>query len=220
MKKCKQYVLSVAGYNEKWYFEHLKKLINNSDESKFRVQFDIKIEKSPISRMKSLKRPVFGNEKITVFHIADYESNEEFHQNEFFKMLGELKTINTKKSNYRFDLGYTNFAFELWLILHKKYNFAQMIHRKHYIDPINRAYGTNFIRMKENKHKEPFDKLLTQIDLHDVKVAIENAKTIRPTLLSIGCKIDKHKGFHYFRENPDLTINICVEKILSECMII
>jgi len=219
-KKRHQYFLSVEGHNEKWYFEHLRKLINASDEINFAVNFDIKIEKSPKSRMKAIKIPVFGNQKIEVFHIADYESNEDVHQEQFIKMLDELKEINTRNSNYQFYLGYSNLAFELWLLLHKNYNFTQMLHRKHYIDPINRAYGTDFARMKENKHKEPFDKLLAQIDLNDVKMAIKNAEKIRPESQRNGNKIHEHKGFRYFKENPDLTINKCIERIFSDCMII
>jgi hypothetical protein len=133
--------------------------------------------------------------------------------------LAELKEIKNKHTNYKFDLGYSNFAFELWLLLHKDYNFASIAHRKNYIEPINKTYGTNFERMKDNKHREPFEKLLSQIDLYDVKRAIENAEKIRPTQLSNGNSMIEYKGFQYFRDNPDLTVNACVKRIFTECKI-
>ena len=45
-KICNQYYLSVEGETEKWYFEHLQELINNSKEIPFKVSFDIKVNKS------------------------------------------------------------------------------------------------------------------------------------------------------------------------------
>jgi len=60
LKQCLQYFLSVEGHNEKWYFEHLQKLINNSTKSEFVVNFNIIIGKSPICRTKSIKIPTFG----------------------------------------------------------------------------------------------------------------------------------------------------------------
>jgi len=213
----KQYHFSVEGYNEKWYLEHLKKLINTSAQKNYSVDFDIKIDKSPKSRMKSLTKPVFGHGKIQVYHFADYESNEKNHQQQFHSILDELKEIKQKHSNYKFHLGYSNFAFELWLLLHKNYNFAPMSHRKDYIAPINEAYETNFIRMKDNKRKKPFDNLLTKINLQDVKNAINRAENIRPSLEKNGNTSVEYKGFRYFRENPDLTIHECIKKILEDC---
>jgi len=150
----------------------------------------------------------------------DYESNEEFHQKKFFGMLDELKTINTRKSSYQYGLGYSNLAFELWLLLHKDYNFTALAHRKNYIDPINKAYGTKFERMKDNKHKEPFDKLLSQISLQDVIRAINVAEKIRNIQVANGNSMADYKGFRYFRDNPDLTVNECIKWVFMECGIV
>lgn len=219
IKICHQYFMSVEGYNEKWYFEHLQKLINSSEESEYVVNFDIKLDKSPISRMKSIVRPVFSQQKLVVFHIIDYESNDDVHQKQFFEVLDELKDIRCNYKNYNFNLGYSNFSFELWLLLHKDYNFSSCEHRKQYIEEINRVYGTNFDRMKDNKHKAPFDNLLAKINLSDVKGAVKNAKKIRTTQLKNGNTMVEYKGFSYFRENPDLTVNECVEQIILDCKI-
>ena len=39
MKKVNSYYFSVEGENEKWYFEHLQNLINNSEEAEGTVYY-------------------------------------------------------------------------------------------------------------------------------------------------------------------------------------
>ena len=45
-KVTNNYYLSVEGETEKWYFNHLQNLINNSDKASHKVIFNIKISKS------------------------------------------------------------------------------------------------------------------------------------------------------------------------------
>lgn len=220
MKKVNSYYFSVEGENEKWYFEHLQNLINKSDKSTFNVKFIIKTEKSPLSRIKAINVPVYSNQKLPVFHIVDYESNSLEHTGQFKEILNELKSINNKKSAYNYRLGYSNFAFELWLILHKRTECLSVADRSKYVEQINTLYGTNFTKMKDNKNKDTFSKLLEQISLEDVKRAIINSKKIRPYQQEIGHSMVEYKGFRYYRENPDLTVNECVEIIFKECKII
>lgn len=218
MKKVEQYFLSVEGYNEKWYFEHLQNLINNiDDENSHNVKFNIKIDKSPLSRRKSLTLPILGRQKLKVFHISDYESNNEEHIKNFQTILDELKTIKTKYTDFDYKLGYSNFAFELWLILHKDKGRFSVEDRSRYIEKINTLYGTNFAKLKDSKDEANFSKLLGQITLDDVKTAVKNAHQIRQYQQDIGHNLVEYKGFKYYRENPDLTVNECVEKILKSC---
>ena len=71
MKKVNSYYFSVEVENEQWYFEHLQNRINSSDEAIFNVQFNIKKDKSPLSRIKSINVPVYANQKLPVFHIKE-----------------------------------------------------------------------------------------------------------------------------------------------------
>ena len=107
--------MSVEGETEKWYFEYLQRLINNDENLLCTVKFDIKINKSIHSRAKSIPAPY----KVKAFHICDYESNEEEHIEQFAKILIELKSVKTINKNIVYNLGYSNFSFELWIILHK-----------------------------------------------------------------------------------------------------
>lgn len=220
MKQNKLYYFSVEGYNEKWYFKHLQKLINNSDESKYNVQFDIKIDRSPLSRKKSINVPVFSGQKLRLFHIVDYESNDPEHVKQFSGLLDELSEIRKKYKAYNYKLGYSNFAFELWLILHKSGNIHQVQDRSRYIDQINSLYNTNFQKMKSNKNQKTFERLLEQIGLEEVKRALANAEKVRKYQEDIGNRLMELKGFKYYRDNPDITVNECVKKIFDDCSLI
>ncbi len=217
MKKTNLYYLSVEGENEKWYFEHLQDLINSSDEARFNVKFSIKIDKSPLSRIKSINVPVAPNQKLPVFHVVDYESNTPEHTKQFESTLDELKDIKRKYKAYNYTLGYTNFAFELWLILHKNTANFSVSDRSRYVEQINALYSTNFSKLKGNKDKDTFRNLLKQISLEDVKLAVRNSSRIRPYQNDIGNSMVEYKGFKYYRENPDITVNECVESVLKEC---
>lgn len=70
-----QYFFSVEGETEKWYFDHLKSLINNDERSKYKVDIICKVNKSPEKFIKALTNPV----KAQIFHICDYEADDQEH---------------------------------------------------------------------------------------------------------------------------------------------
>lgn len=215
MKKiCNKYYLSVEGETEKWYFEHLQNLINENDKIPFKVKFDIKINKSIKSRVKGI--PAIY--KLKGFHICDYESNEQVHTDQFNIVLDDLKNVKKINKNLEYKLGYSNFAFDLWMILHKKQQKAPVSHRKQYVDGINRAYGTNFQFIDDYKEENNFKKILSTISLKDVIRAVKNGNEIRmqnEQNSKQNCRV--YGKFTYYTENPDMTINECVEQILKEC---
>ncbi|MDD4688696.1 MAG: RloB domain-containing protein [Eubacteriales bacterium] len=217
MRTNKTFYFSVEGENEKWYLDHLKKLINNCEEATFNVQFVIKKDKSPLRRIKAINVPIYSKQKIPAFHIVDYESNDKEHVKQFMNILDELKEIKTKHKSYNYKLGYSNFAFEIWLIMHKDRCLASVQDRSKYVYKINELYGTNFTYLKDNKDETTFKKLLNKISLEDVKNAVANSRCIRTYQDEIGNRPLEYKGFTYYGQNPDLTINECIEIILKEC---
>ena len=218
MKKvCNKYYLSVEGESEKWYFEYLQMLINNKKELLYTVKFDIKINKSIISRAKSISAPY----KVKVFHICDYESNEEVHAEQFNKILKELKDVKKINKNLIYKLGYSNFSFDLWIILHKIQQIGAVSHRKQYVKGINKAFDEKFQFIDDYKEEKNFKRILKKISLEDVISAVNNANEIRKMNEEIfKCNYRKYGQFEYYTENPDMTINECVEQILRECEVI
>lgn len=215
MKKvCNKYYLSVEGETEKWYFEHLQVLINNKEELLYTVKFDIKINKSIISRAKSISAPY----KVKAFHICDYESNEEMHIEQFNKILKELKDVKKINKNLVYKLGYSNFSFDLWIILHKIQQIGAVSHRKQYVKGINKAFGEKFQFIDDYKEEKNFKRILSEITLEDVISAVKNADEIRKmNKENFQCNYRKYGQFEYYTENPDMTINECVKQILKEC---
>lgn len=214
-KECNKYYLSVEGETEKWYFGHLQDLINEEEKLPFKVKFDIKINKSIISRAKSISAPY----KIEAFHICDYESNDDVHQRQFIKVLDELKNVNKINKNIIYKLGYSNFSFDLWIILHKEQQKRSIPHRKQYVNGINKAYKENFQFIDDYKEEKNFKKkILQKIKIEDVITAVNNGNEIRKVNnQNFKNNYRKYGKFEYYTENPDLTINECIEKILKEC---
>ena len=209
MKKiCNKYYLSVEGETEKWYFEHLQELINNNKEIPYNVKFDIKINKSIISRAKSITAVY----ETQVFHICDYESNDAVHIEQFDRVLKELKDVEKLNKRLNYKLGYCNFSFDLWIILHKKQQIGAITHRRQYVRGINDAYEENFQFIDDYKEEKNFKRILSKITLEDVIMAINNGNEIRKNNeQNAKDKCRMYGNFTYYIDNPDMTINECIE---------
>lgn len=216
MKKvCNKYYLSVEGETEKWYFEHLQKLIEKNEELEYNVKLDIKVNKVITSRAKTISAPF----KVNAFHICDYESDDENHKKQFDKVLKDLKSVRLLHKNIKYKLGYSNFSFELWIILHKIQQKSMVSSRKQYLTGINKAYNEKFKCLDDYKEEKNFkEKILSKINLNDVINAVNNGNEIRKINERNSKKnYRKYGQFEYYAVNPDMTINECVEKILIEC---
>lgn len=123
-----------------------------------------------------------------------------------------------KQITYKF--GYTNFTFDLWIILHKVDCNSQFSHRRQYIVPINRAFNENFDGMNEYKHEDNFKRILNQLTLMDVINAVNRAKFIMQCNKENGYVLQTYKGYKYYKENPSLAIWEVIEKILKDCELI
>lgn len=55
------------------------------------------------------------------------------------------------------------------------------------------------------------------MSLEDVKGAVKRARRLALQNEKDGKKIVKHSGYSYYPENPSLSINKVVERILTEC---
>lgn len=216
LKQNKKYYFSVEGETEQWYLKWLQNLINEIPDSKYKVYFDCPVQKNPLKRAKSIV--VTG--KTDIYHISDYESDEEIHVKEFRETMGNMKKAANigKQINYKF--GYTNLTFDLWIVLHKANCNSSLAHRRLYLAPINRAYNESFENMDEYKHENNFKSVLAQLTLSDVKDAIWRAKMIMQRNEQNGYVLQEYKGYRYYRENPSLAIWEVIEKVLVDCEII
>ena len=214
-KSNNNYYFSVEGETEKWYLEHLKKLINNDESIPYTVTWEPKVSRRITKVAKNISAPY----KVRAYHLCDYEGNESYQKKEFENILRELKEVKKINRNVNYKLGYSNYTFELWIILHKARKMNSFSNKKSYLKDINILYEEKFQSLDEYKQEDNFKRVLSKITLEDVNFAIENGKIIRNKNLEEKKKIISGK-FEYFEENPDLTIHSCIEEIFKDCKII
>ena len=89
-KSTKKYYFSVEGETEQWYLKWLQDRINETEKSVYKVSFDCSVQKNPLKRAKSLV--VTG--KTEVWHLSDYESDEQIHVNQFKETMDNMKAAN------------------------------------------------------------------------------------------------------------------------------
>lgn len=212
MLETKKYVLTVEGETEKWYFLWLKDQINSVESRTYNASVVPKVQQSPRSFYKRT------NAKATpeIIHICDVESTDRCHIDKFENILKEMKEANSQRS-IKYTLGYSNFTFELWIILHKKDCFGPFTNRKQYLTPIRQCFNENFEDLDHYKQEATFKRCLKKLTLDDVKSAIKRADRLTQQNLNDNKAITKQSGYSYYRENPALSINEVIKRILTEC---
>lgn len=215
-KLTKKYFFSVEGETEKWYLEWLEALINATEESSCKVSIVSKIYKDPC---KMVKYQTFPG-KTEIWHLSDYESDDPDHVSQFRETMDNLKKAQNMGKQIKYRFGYSNLTFDLWMILHKVNCNTSMAHRRNYLSYINRAYGENFDEMKKYKREDNFKRCLKQLDLTNVRRAVERAESIMQSNHDNGYTLHQYKGYQYYKENPSLEIWRAVKTILEDCSLI
>lgn len=139
-KSILKYYFSVEGDTEQWYLEWLQNQINNASNAAKKVSFNKQIQKDPLKRAKSL----VITDKVEIWHLSDYESSDEVHVKQFMETMDRMAKTKDLRKQITYKFGYSNFTFDLWMILHKMDCRGSFSHRKQYITPINKAYDESF----------------------------------------------------------------------------
>ena len=210
--ETKKYVFTVEGETEQWYFLWLRDQVNNNTNRKYNVSIDVKVQQSP----KKFYKTVNAKTTPEVFHICDVESNEAVHVEKFQNILSEMKEAKNQKQ-IEYHLGYSNFTFELWMVLHKKDCNGTLAHRRQYLEHINKAFGENFESLDQYKHEDNFKRCLEKLTIEDVRRAIQRADVICENNDKDGKICQQYKGYCYYRENPALSIQEAVGQVLKDC---
>lgn len=211
----RKYIFTVEGETEKRYFDWLETTINNSNQAECNVSIKTVVEQRPLKYAKG------SNHRATpiITHICDIESNSPVHQQKFKDILDQLKEAK-KQKGIQYNLGYSNFTFELWMVLHKQTLNGALTHRSQYLSPINKVFDENFGNLDKYKHETNFKRCLSKLTIEDVKEAIMRSRYIMERKADDGQRLIQYKGFSYYSENPSLPIWEAVERILHECGII
>lgn len=215
-KLTKKYYFSVEGETEQWYLEWLQNLINNTEKSVCKVSIDCPVKKNPLKHAKSLT----VTRKIEVYHFFDYESDEPIHAQRFQHAMDNMKKAEQLGKQIKYKSGYSNFTFDLWIILHMTYCNTSYAHRKQYITRINQVFSEKFENMDEYKKEDNFKRCLNKLKLSHVTDAIERSKKIMQKNKENGYTLYQYRGYQYYKENPSLAVWEAIEKILSDCKLL
>ena len=90
-RQADKYWFSVEGETEKWYLEWLRSAINADPRATRKVAFDVKVEKNPLKRAKSLN--VVG--KAEVWHVFDLEDESDLHVRQTQDTLKRMRDAGT-----------------------------------------------------------------------------------------------------------------------------
>jgi len=131
-----------------------------------------------------------------------------------------MKEAQKMGKDIRYVLGYSNFTFELWMILHKYPCNKILADRTQYLEFINKAYNENFKSLKKFKNEKEFHRILSNLTLDDVINAVNRAKAIMLDKSNNGLTEKNYKGYKYYVDNPSLSIYKSIEKILTACKLI
>lgn len=212
LRQSVKFYLSVEGETEKWYFEHLRGLVNASPDARYKITLRCDVENSPLDMAKRL--PVPKGASIDVWHVFDFESDSEQHRRNFREALRQMRDANDMGKRLRYWPAYSNFTFDLWMVLHRR-GVAHCGHRDEYLRQINAAYGTRFRKMHEYKREENFKGLLADIVLEDVAGAVERAKQMNETTMRKGARTAEHCGYTYCLDNPYTELHQLVGEMLK-----
>ena len=190
--------------------------INNTEESVCKVSIDCPVKKNPLKHAKSLT----VTRKIEIYHFFDYESDEPIHVQGFQDAMDNMKKAEQLGKQIKYKSGYSNFTFDLWILLHMADCNTSYAHRKQYITLINRAFCEKFENMDEYKHEVNFKRCLSKMFLVNVIDAIKRARNIMQRNQENGYTLLQYKGYRYYKENPSLSAWEAIEKILSDCKLL
>ncbi len=190
MLETKKYVLTVEGETEQWYFLWLRDQINQIESRKYNASIIPKVQQSPRRFYKGT------NSKVTpeAIHICDIESTDKSHIDKFEGVLKEMAEAK-KQKNIKYQLGYSNFTFELWIILHKRDCFGPFSDRKQYLTPIQQCFNEKFNDLDHYKKEQVFKHCLSKLTIEDVKSAIIRADKLAQQNIKDNKKIVKHSGY-------------------------
>lgn len=215
-KERRSFYFSVEGETEKWYLDWLQEIINATETARYVVKLDSKIQKDPIARVKGMTIL----KKTQVTHIFDRESEADIHTKQFQTTLDRMRAAEKIGKSIEYRLGYTNFTFELWIVLHQIDCNGALAHRNQYLAALNRAYHESFENLEEYKHSENFHRLLSQLTLDHVRHAVTRAKAIMQHNAAAGYTLHKYRKFEFYKENPALSLGDVVGEILHTCALL
>ena len=221
MKESRHVYISVEGdVCETLYFEHLRTLINSNPQGKYNLKLSIK-KANPYSYVKQNAYKPMDKEKgktIPFYHIQDVEDyNDEGLRKQFKALVDEMKKA---EKDFRIPtfLGYSNYTFELWMLLHATDMKSPVANRYAYLKHINKYFCRKYQGLEEYKEGEEFNDILRKyVNLESVYAAIDRADYIDKQKKQSNQRCEQYRNLVIYPDNPYTTVHQVVSSILSLC---
>ena len=222
IRESRQFHMSVEGANcERLYFEHLAKIINRSGQQKY----NLKLSPKAMSPLQYAKRTAYkpvdkrrGGKNLPYIHIQDIEDYYDAEQQQkFYRIIDEMRTAE-RTFNISYCLGYSNYTFELWMLLHVADMTASVANRGAYLRPINQYFKREYHSLAEFKNETEFQHILEEfITLDTIFTAVSRAERIAENNAKQSKKRISYHGVTFYPDNPDVTVHEIVQMIFDVC---
>ena len=210
-KENEQFLCSVEGETEEWYFHYLQKIINDR-LNQLNANFTISILPKKCSPKKFMKTYPKLSSSTMCFHVFDYDNDK----NRFITILDEMHDAK-KQKGIQYKMGYTNLSFELWMILHKINFNKSLLYPANYLAHLKRAFDTSIVSIDDYKKEKKFKDILNEITLENVYSAINRAEKIQQNRENVSTP-NWQNGYKWYLDNPSLSIHECIKKIMDFCL--
>lgn len=195
-------IVGCEGKNqEKLYFDKVAQLVNSIEERTHDLVFDYAEPyggnpKCVVER--TIQKSIGKENKVSVF---DYDGKKDKYE----------EAIDLAREN-KIELGYTNYCFDLWMILHKEDYFEVVENQDAYAEKLRQVYGlaTNANIKKEKRVTE----IVNQIELSDIKNAIQRGKKISEDNQSKEANITPKNNKYY--NNPDTQMHELLQFLFAK----
>lgn len=195
-------IVGCEGINqERVYFDRVAKLINSIEKRTHDLIFDYAEPyggdpKCVVER--TIQKSIGKENKVSVF---DYDGKKTKYE----------EAIDLAKEN-KIELGYSNYCFDLWLILHKEEYTDVVENQDGYADKIRQVYGldANANIKKEKRVKE----IVEQLNLRDIKNAILRAEKIVSNNHSRNANTTPNGNVYY--DNPDTQMHTLLQFLIGK----
>ena len=125
---------------------------------------------------------------------------------------GEVEEAIDLAIENKIELGYTNYCFDLWLILHKEDYFDIVQNQDAYADKLRQVFG---LAADANIKKEKrVTEIVNQIGLSDIKNAIQRGKKISED--NQGKEANKTPKENRYYDNPDTQMHVLLQFLFAK----
>lgn len=211
-KTNSRYYFTVEGETERWYLEWLRDSINSDPRATCKIACTPKVQKNPL---KWAKAHTNLEKSSKVYHVFDFEDEEEVHSNSFKDTLKSMKEASSLGRGFKYVNAYSNLTFELWIVLHMS-DCPTCAYRGQYLKPINNLYGERFESLDEYKHESNFKRILAKLSVDDAAAAVKRAEVLSRKAKENGLRKAQHCGYEYYLDNPATELWVPVKEMLAD----